>query len=444
MDTNRRSSKRQQKIPNHFNDFVHDLYKRKESGKSKGNNGKNKNGNECLDQAIKECLDQAAKVCLDKNISQNGLFKELAECKDSDTQVNKGVNVPADKVKFSSVNDEMLANNAGCCNLKLSTEKETRMDPSVCLDMTEPKKLPLWVKLKNMPLEAWSVKGISVIASRIGTPQIMDQITSNMCRVGTGRVGFARVLVEVKAEKGLPDTIEIEYMNCEKVMTGKKYVKVEYYWAPALCSFCKVFGHNDKKCSIRPKTDEELEELKKAEAQKSEVNDDFVQVNQRKKHINIPKVKPKNEGNKLGTKNPMIKNPMMFKPVVREKAPNSGNREEEITRNDDGRNNMKEPGSPKTMIEPVSPKTSPGWNVNKNIIESIRKSANKYYVLTDLTEGGGTLENHDPVDLEEVDLEEVDVYEDLHGSASKMAQNELHCRYANGLNESGDGDNNNA
>ncbi|GKC82075.1 hypothetical protein Tco_1137792 [Tanacetum coccineum] len=140
MDTNRRSSKRQQKIPNHFNDFVHDLNKRKESGKSKGNNGKNKNGNECLDQAAKECLD--------KNISQNGLFEELAECKDSDTQVlmeseemkgmmmsdaeigdevNKGVNVPADKVKFSSVNDEMLANNAGCCNLKLPTDKATGM-----------------------------------------------------------------------------------------------------------------------------------------------------------------------------------------------------------------------------------------------------------------------------------------------------------------------------
>ncbi|GKC84706.1 RNA-directed DNA polymerase, eukaryota, reverse transcriptase zinc-binding domain protein, partial [Tanacetum coccineum] len=39
-------------------------------------------------------------------------------------------------------------------------------DPSVSLDIAEPNKLPLWVKLRNLPLEAWSTKGISVVASR--------------------------------------------------------------------------------------------------------------------------------------------------------------------------------------------------------------------------------------------------------------------------------------
>ncbi|GJV09299.1 hypothetical protein Tco_1346955 [Tanacetum coccineum] len=210
MDTDKRSSKRQQKIPNHFNDSVHDLNKRKQSVKSKGNNGKNTNGKDCLDQADKECLD--------KNVSQNGLFEELAECKDSDTEVLmeseerdgmmlrdaelgdeaiKGADVPTDKVKFGSVNDEMLANNVGCCNLKLPTEQATGM-----------------------------VGDESQTHTR--TNDIIDQITSNMCRMGTSRVGFARVLVEVEAGKGLPDTIKIEYKNCEKVVTGKKYVKVEY------------------------------------------------------------------------------------------------------------------------------------------------------------------------------------------------------------------------
>ncbi|GJX41446.1 RNA-directed DNA polymerase, eukaryota, reverse transcriptase zinc-binding domain protein [Tanacetum coccineum] len=345
MDTDRRSSKRQQKIPNHFNDFINDLNKWKESVKSKGNNGKNKNGKDCLDQANEECLD--------KNVSQNGLFKELTECKDSDTEVLKesgerdgmmlrdaelgdeaikGVNVPTDKVKFGSVNDEMLTNNAGCCDLKLPTEQATRM-----------------------------VGDESQTHTR--TNNIMDQITSNMCRMGTGRVGFARVLVEVEAGKGLPDTIKIEYKNCEKVVTGKKYVKVEYNWAPTLCSFCKVFGHNDKKCSSRPKTDEELEEIKKAKAQKSEVEDDFVQVNHRKKNANIPKMISRNEGNTMGTK----KNHVMYKPVKKDKAPNGGR-----------------------------------CNVNRNIIDSIRKSANKYSVLTDLTEEGGTLEYQNLADMEEI------------------------------------------
>ncbi|GKC28149.1 RNA-directed DNA polymerase, eukaryota, reverse transcriptase zinc-binding domain protein [Tanacetum coccineum] len=50
--------------------------------------------------------------------------------------------------------------------------------------------------------------------------------------------------------------------------------------------------------------------------------------------------------------------------------------------------NIKEHKSPKTIMEPESPKTSPGCNVNRNIIDSIRKSANKYSVLTDLTKEG--------------------------------------------------------
>ncbi|GJX79146.1 RNA-directed DNA polymerase, eukaryota, reverse transcriptase zinc-binding domain protein [Tanacetum coccineum] len=54
-------------------------------------------------------------------------------------------------------------------------------DPSVSLDKAEPSKLPLWIKQKNLPLEAWSSKGISVVASRLGTPLIMDQMASSSC-----------------------------------------------------------------------------------------------------------------------------------------------------------------------------------------------------------------------------------------------------------------------
>ncbi|GJZ57169.1 RNA-directed DNA polymerase, eukaryota, reverse transcriptase zinc-binding domain protein [Tanacetum coccineum] len=39
-----------------------------------------------------------------------------------------------------------------------------KWDPTVIIDKSDPKKLPLWVKLYNIPLEAWSVKGISAIS----------------------------------------------------------------------------------------------------------------------------------------------------------------------------------------------------------------------------------------------------------------------------------------
>ncbi|GJT89551.1 RNA-directed DNA polymerase, eukaryota, reverse transcriptase zinc-binding domain protein [Tanacetum coccineum] len=109
-------------------------------------------------------------------------------------------------------------------------------------------------------------KGISAIASRLGTPLIMDQFTTNMCNLGNGRPGFARVLVDVEAGKCLPEKIDIVYKNKERVVTENKSVNVNYDWAPPMCTCCKVFGHNDKNYGSRPRTvDEFMEEERNTE-----------------------------------------------------------------------------------------------------------------------------------------------------------------------------------
>ncbi|GKE09151.1 hypothetical protein Tco_1412702 [Tanacetum coccineum] len=51
------------------------------------------------------------------------------------------------------------------------------------------------------PWMAWTSKGISALAIRIGKPLIMDAITANMCKFGMGRIGYARVLVEVRVSE---------------------------------------------------------------------------------------------------------------------------------------------------------------------------------------------------------------------------------------------------
>ncbi|GKC13979.1 RNA-directed DNA polymerase, eukaryota, reverse transcriptase zinc-binding domain protein [Tanacetum coccineum] len=103
-----------------------------------------------------------------------------------------------------------------------------KWDPTVCLDRAKPNKLPLCVKLRNLPLEAWSNKGISALAARLGTPLITDKVTIDICNGGMGRVGFARVLIEVAAGKGLPNNIDIVYKDGKSTVIGKKYVKVQY------------------------------------------------------------------------------------------------------------------------------------------------------------------------------------------------------------------------
>nr|GEX30445.1 hypothetical protein [Tanacetum cinerariifolium] len=75
----------------------------------------------------------------------------------------------------------------------------------------EPNKLPVWVKILNVPMEAWSIKGISALASSIGKPIIMVDITAKMCAKGEGRLGFARVLIEIDAGKKIKNEIKVMY-----------------------------------------------------------------------------------------------------------------------------------------------------------------------------------------------------------------------------------------
>ncbi|GKD24577.1 RNA-directed DNA polymerase, eukaryota, reverse transcriptase zinc-binding domain protein, partial [Tanacetum coccineum] len=55
-----------------------------------------------------------------------------------------------------------------------------RWDINMCIAKTEPTKLRIWVKMCNVSLEAWTVKGISDLASRIGNPIIMNVVTTGM------------------------------------------------------------------------------------------------------------------------------------------------------------------------------------------------------------------------------------------------------------------------
>lgn len=60
-------------------------------------------------------------------------------------------------------------------------------------------KIPIWVKLFNVPLEYWDDDGLSGIASAIGEPLYMDRLTDY-----GDRVSFAKVCVEIGIDSILP------------------------------------------------------------------------------------------------------------------------------------------------------------------------------------------------------------------------------------------------
>ncbi|PWA49001.1 hypothetical protein CTI12_AA485930 [Artemisia annua] len=170
-----------------------------------------------------------------------------------------------------------------------------KWDPQVDMEVTESTSIPLWVNLVNLPMEAWTVKGIRSIASCLGKPIIMDAVTASLCHTGSGRFGYARVLVEMSVEKEFQNEIEICYRDRDNKNVGMKKVKVEYSWKPPACKLCKVFGHNEAKCKIKPVSMEELIDKERQLNQQKMQNDGFIEVHKKckvnvKHHNQPPKV----------------------------------------------------------------------------------------------------------------------------------------------------------
>lgn len=62
--------------------------------------------------------------------------------------------------------------------------------------------IPIWVRINNLPLHWWLTGIIGQISSALGTPLHMHQATTS-----TTRISFARVCVEVGANKSLLDNV---------------------------------------------------------------------------------------------------------------------------------------------------------------------------------------------------------------------------------------------
>ncbi|GKE59931.1 hypothetical protein Tco_1510298 [Tanacetum coccineum] len=121
MDMNRRSSKRQQIIPNHFQDSVFDLNKKKDSNKGRVSKVMTKKDVECLYQANRECLEvhdsqgkvgDTLKECNEEvmgNLRDSEMVdNEIKVCPNQSVDVDKGAVENDGTISFGSVNVYML------------------------------------------------------------------------------------------------------------------------------------------------------------------------------------------------------------------------------------------------------------------------------------------------------------------------------------------------
>ncbi|GKC47658.1 retrotransposon protein, putative, ty1-copia subclass [Tanacetum coccineum] len=89
---------------------------------------------------------------------------------------------------------------------------------------------------------------LSAIATKLGTPLMLDSYTSDMCMQSWGRSSYARVMIELLADVELKDNIVVAMPKITREGHYTCNVCVEYEWKPPRCSSCKVFRHIHEEC----------------------------------------------------------------------------------------------------------------------------------------------------------------------------------------------------
>ncbi|GJX83943.1 zinc knuckle CX2CX4HX4C containing protein [Tanacetum coccineum] len=82
-------------------------------------------------------------------------------------------------------------------------------NPTKKLVKEKVKTVQVWVKLHNVPVVAFSELSLSLITTKVGKPIMLDAHTADMCVNSWGRCSYARVLIEVSAERALVESFVV-------------------------------------------------------------------------------------------------------------------------------------------------------------------------------------------------------------------------------------------
>ncbi|KAL2223863.1 UNVERIFIED_CONTAM: hypothetical protein Sindi_2961300 [Sesamum indicum] len=124
-----------------------------------------------------------------------------------------------------------------------------KWEPGMVLRKLKHTQVPVWIKLRHLPVELWTEEGLSIVASGVGKPLYPDAIT----RACT-RLDFARVCVMLDVNSKMPKHIIIMTPDEEGEELPCK-IDVEYEWLPPRCTSCMTLGHSAKECIVnKPKS----------------------------------------------------------------------------------------------------------------------------------------------------------------------------------------------
>nr|GEX92463.1 hypothetical protein [Tanacetum cinerariifolium] len=126
-----------------------------------------------------------------------------------------------------------------------------KWNPNVNLLKEDVGNVLVWVKLHGVSVTAFSEDWLSAIATRLGTPLMLDSYSSDMCLQSWGRSSYARAMIELRADVELKDTIVVAM---PKIVGEGFYtctIRVEKRFKPTK-EYRPVFKKSTKKKCVEP------------------------------------------------------------------------------------------------------------------------------------------------------------------------------------------------
>lgn len=118
----------------------------------------------------------------------------------------------------------------------------TKWTPDELKEKPEVTSIPLWVHLKNVPMNMFSWQGLSFITSAVGHPVKLHPETASC-----SNFKLAKIFVKADLSKTLPKKINF-------TKNGKSsLVEFIYPGLPARCNTCGKWGHMEKVCIMNKK-----------------------------------------------------------------------------------------------------------------------------------------------------------------------------------------------
>ncbi|GJT73014.1 hypothetical protein Tco_1032300 [Tanacetum coccineum] len=138
------------------------------------------------------------------------------------------------------------------------------------------------VKFHDVPLVAYISDELSLMATKIGTPMMLDSYTNFMCLESWGWSTYARTLIEINACNNFSDNLVMAVPDLEGNGYTKQKIHVEYVWKPHCCNTCLIFGHSRIDCPKAPPK-RVVNSLENGKEQSSKADDEgYIEVKNKK------------------------------------------------------------------------------------------------------------------------------------------------------------------